>query len=383
MMRAVVPLSLLRGLALPPEASFDSIGCPVTHPNMTTATPTQLLDDEVIESVGSIAPGLRPPTVGQSERAGRIVWRYLLVIVAIHALSLLTLIPWLFSWTGVAVMLVGTYVIGGLGINLCYHRLLAHRSFSCPMWLERVLVMIALCSMQDAPARWVAAHRIHHNHADEEPDPHSPLVSFLWSHVGWMLVDRHGLNKINNYERYVRDLLRQPFYLNLERRLMPTVVYVGHALLYFAAGFVAGMLMTPDAATIAAGTSRSMIGVQFGLSLLVWGVFLRTVVVWHITWSVNSLTHMFGYRNYDTDEESRNNWLVALIASGEGWHNNHHADPASASNQRKWWEIDMIYVVIRLLEMVGLATNVKRPKRHRVGKSLNARRPEIQSPTSS
>jgi len=326
-----------------------------------------MLDDEMICDGGRVAPGLRPPSVGQSARPGKIVWRYLLVIVAVHALAALAVIPWLFSWTGVVLMLVGTYVIGGLGINLCYHRLLAHRSFSCPVWLERAFVMIALCSLQDAPARWVAAHRIHHNHADEEPDPHSPLVSFLWSHVGWMLVDRHGLNKIANYERYVRDLLRQPFYLNLERRLVPTTIYVGHGLLYFIVGFIAGYLMAPEAAT-AAGTSRWMAGLQFGLSLLVWGVFLRTVAVWHITWSVNSLTHMFGYRSYDTGEESRNNWFVAIISSGEGWHNNHHADPASACNRRRWWEVDMIYVVIRLLEMVGLATNVVRPKRHRVSK---------------
>jgi len=335
---------------------------------MTTAPHPTILDDEMIGDGGRVAPGLRPPSVGQSARPGRIVWHYLLVIVTVHAFAALAVFPWLFSWTGVALLVAGTYFFGGLGINLCYHRLLAHRSFSCPTWLERLFVMIALCCMQDAPARWVAAHRIHHNHADEEPDPHSPLVSFLWSHVGWMLVDRHGLNKIGNYERYVRDLLRQPFYLNLERRLVPTVIYFGHAMLFFLAGFVAGYWMVPEAGATADGTSRWMAGLQFGLSLLVWGVFLRTVVVWHITWSVNSLTHMFGYRNYDTGEESRNNWLVAIIASGEGWHNNHHADPASASNRRKWWEIDLIYGVIRLLEMVGLATNVVRPKSHRAGK---------------
>ena len=89
------------------------------------------------------------------------------------------------------------------------------------------------------------------------------------------------------------------------------------------------------------------------------------MIVWHITWSVNSLTHMFGYRNYETGEESRNNWFVAIIASGEGWHNNHHADPASATNRRKWWEFDPIFWVIRGLEMAGLATNVKRPRSER------------------
>ena len=295
--------------------------------------------------------------MGQSQRKGRIVWDYLITIIVVHALGALAVLPWLFSWTGVVLLVVGTYFFGCIGINLCYHRLLAHRSFACPFWLEKFFVIVALCCFQDSPARWVAAHRIHHNHADDEPDPHSPLVSFFWSHVGWMLVDRHGLNKIGNYERYVRDMLRQPFYLNLERGFMPFVVYVAHALLFFAVGFGIGFW--------SADASRWMAGLQFGLSVLVWGVFLRTVVVWHITWSVNSLTHMFGYRNYDTDEESRNNWFVAVLSSGEGWHNNHHADPAAASNRRKWWEVDLIYGVIRALEIVGLATNVKRPKHER------------------
>jgi stearoyl-CoA desaturase (delta-9 desaturase) len=111
---------------------------------------------------------------------------------------------------------------------------------------------------------------------------------------------------------------------------------------------------------------------RFGLSLLAWGVLLRTVVVWHITWSVNSLTHMFGYRNYETDEHSRNNWFVAVLTSGEGWHNNHHADPASASNTRHWWEFDLIYWTIRVLEQVGMARNVVRPKHQRHAKRPRA-----------
>jgi stearoyl-CoA desaturase (delta-9 desaturase) len=329
--------------------------------------PSVLQEKLIVEAGGDVATGLKPPSVGQSKRPARIVWHYLLVITAVHAFAAMAIIPWLFSWTGVGLLVAGTYFFGGLGINLCYHRLLSHRSFCCPRWLERTLAMIAMCCMEDAPARWVAAHRIHHNHADTEPDPHSPLVSFLWSHVGWMLVDRHGMNKIGNYERYVRDLLRQPFYLNLERKLLPTIIYFSHGLLFFAAGLLAGFVMGPGAPELgAAAGSRWMTGVQFGLSLLVWGVFLSTVVVWHITWSVNSLTHMFGYQSFDTGEESRNNWFVAIIASGEGRHNNHHADPASASNRRRWWELDPVYGVIRLLEMAGLATNVVRPKQQRM-----------------
>jgi stearoyl-CoA desaturase (delta-9 desaturase) len=117
---------------------------------------------------------------------------------------------------------------------------------------------------------------------------------------------------------------------------------------------------------VASGTLAA--GVQMGLSALVWGVFVRTVLVWHITWSVNSLTHMWGYRNYETDENSRNNWFVGFVSNGEGWHNNHHADPSSARHGHKWWEFDVTYITIDILRRVGLAWNVLPP---RVGRAVN------------
>jgi fatty-acid desaturase len=132
-----------------------------------------------------------------------------------------------------------------------------------------------------------------------------------------------------------------------------------HAAAYFGAGFAAGYCFGG-----AAG------GLQLGLSWLVWGCIVRTVCVWHISWSVNSLSHVFGYRSYATDDNSRNNWLVALLTSGEGWHNNHHEDPASASNRHRWWEFDLIFVFIELLERIGLAKSVVRPRfQRRVGSS--------------
>lgn len=282
----------------------------------------------------------------------RIAWRYLIPIVALHLLALTVLIPWLFSWTGVVLMLVGTYVYGGLGINIGYHRLLTHRSFKCPLWLERFFVVVALCCMEDTPGSWVATHRLHHNDTDEPEDPHSPLVSFFWSHMGWLLVENRDVRCFSAYERYARDVLRDPFYMRLQRSLLGVWIYLAHALLYFVAGWSAGWLLW--------GTSAA--GVQFGLSLVAWGVVLRTVAVWHITWSINSLTHMYGYQSYPTGENSRNNWIVALVSSGEGWHNNHHIDPASASNAHRWWELDVIWIVIRGLEWMGLATDVIRPR---------------------
>jgi fatty-acid desaturase len=282
----------------------------------------------------------------------RIVWRYTAPIVTLHLLALAVFIPWLFSWTGVVLLVVGIYVYGGLGINIAYHRLLTHRSFKCPLWLERFFVVVAICCLEDSPGSWVATHRLHHNDSDERPDPHSPLVSFLWSHVGWMLVENREVRSFSAYERFARDVLRDPFYMRLQRTKLTIWIYVAHAAVYYLAGFTAGW---------AAG-GNLLAGVQFGLSLLVWGAIVRTVCVWHITWSVNSLAHLYGYRSYETGENSRNNWFVALLSNGEGWHNNHHVDPASASVSHRWWEIDPIYGLIRVLEFVGLASDVIRPR---------------------
>jgi fatty-acid desaturase len=289
----------------------------------------------------------RPPST-----TNRIAWRYAAPIALLHLLALAACIPWLFSWTGVVLWIVGVYFYGGLGINIAYHRLLTHRSFKCPLWLERCLVTVAICCMEDAPGSWVATHRLHHNDSDEQHDPHSPLVNFFWSHMGWLLIENRDVRCFSAYERFARDVLRDPFYMRLERRMLPLWIYATHAALYFLAGIAANW----------AGGGTLEQGLQFGLSLLVWGVILRTVCVWHISWSVNSLTHLYGYRSYETNENSRNNWFVALLTSGEGWHNNHHHDPSSASNSHHWWEIDPMFGIIRLLEMCGLATDVIRPR---------------------
>jgi len=288
--------------------------------------------------------------------AGQILWVYAIPIVLIHVFALAALAPWLFSWTGVIVMVIGVHVFGQ-GINIGYHRLLTHRSFEVPRWLEYIFVVLALCCLQDTPARWVANHRHHHKHSDTEPDPHSPLVHFFWSHVGWLLLRNIGIHTLSSYQANVPDLVRDRFYLRLEKNpLLVFWVYLAHALLYMIVGMVIGSLLAGP------GEDRLLAATQFGLSLLVWGVLVRTVAVWHITWSVNSLSHMFGYRSYETGEESRNNWLVALLTVGEGWHNNHHHDSASASNQHRWWELDISYYEIKLLEVVGLASRVLPPR---------------------
>jgi stearoyl-CoA desaturase (delta-9 desaturase) len=284
-------------------------------------------------------------------RKHRILWVPLLLIGGYHLGALLAFFPWFFSWTGVALLIAGDFVFGVLGINLCYHRLLTHRGFQCSKRFEHFLAVLGFCCLQDSPARWVAIHRRHHQHADEQPDPHSPLVAFLWGHMGWIIIDNPELHWSSIYDRYARDVLKDPFYRRMERGYWRLWVLLVPAFAFFGVGFLASLVF--------GGTWLE--AVQFGSSLLVWGVFLRVVVVWHQTWAVNSFAHLWGYRNYATDEGSRNNVFVGLISNGEGWHNNHHADPRSARHGHRRWEIDTTYLTIRGLMRLGLVRNVVTP----------------------
>jgi fatty-acid desaturase len=275
------------------------------------------------------------------------------VIIAFHLLALLACIPWLFSWSGLAWAVVGLYVFGTLGINIGYHRLLTHRGFGCPIWLEHGLSVLGVCSLQGTPMSWVAVHRMHHQYSDESSDPHCPQPTFFWSHMGWFLTRDPAIDNTERYGRYVRDLFQDGVYKWFERPQTLLTIHQAQWAGFMALGFLVGSL-----------SSGSLWGaLQLGLSWLVWGVFVRTVAVWHITWSVNSVTHLWGYRNFPTRDNSRNNWLVALMSNGEGWHNNHHAEPRCASHGRRWWELDLSYLSIRVLELAGLAWNVVKPGR--------------------
>lgn len=278
----------------------------------------------------------------------RIRWPYLAGVVGIHTLALLAFFPQFFRWSSVAAVPIGLYVFGTLGINLCYHRLLTHRAFRCDPWLEHFFALLGVCCLQDTPVHWVAAHRLHHQHSDEQPDPHSPLVGFFWSHLGWLWVENSELDDFEMLPRYVKDLLHDRFYLKLERYSFWIAVNLVQWVLFFLAGAAIGWF----------STHRAEEALWGGASMLVWGVFVRTVLVWHITWSVNSVTHLWGYRRYETEESSRNNWLIGLLSNGEGWHNNHHAQPRAAAHGHRWWEVDVTYLTIRLLALLGLARDV-------------------------
>ncbi len=322
-------------------------------PLISEARPSgeQVLEPRITDDATAGAKLARPKGVRR-----KVEWPYAVGVAGYHLLALLAFWPWFFSWTGVALALVGLYVFGTLGINIGYHRLLTHRGFSCPRWLERTFAILGVCCMQDGPLRWVAIHRMHHQHADVRPDPHSPLVSFAWGHFAWLMVENEDLARLSLYDRYARDLVRDNFYRGLDRRSNWVWVNVWHLVAFFVAGGVAGWMLA-DAAS-----GRAHAAFQLASSFVVWGVFVRTVAVWHITWSVNSAAHLWGYRSYETDENSRNNWVVALVSNGEGWHNNHHADQRSAAHGHRWYELDVSYATIRVLGWLGLARDIVMPR---------------------
>jgi fatty-acid desaturase len=270
-----------------------------------------------------------------------------------HLAAALAFLPYFFNWAGVLLALIALYIFNTIGINIFYHRFLTHKGFRCRKWAEHAMAYLAICCFQDTPARWVAVHRRHHEHSDEEFDPHSPIRSFLWAHIGWILVDSPNLSRYEIYARYAKDILRDPFYRRFENVRVYLGIIYAHWLLFFGAGAAAGLALE--------GTSAA--AVHYGAGALIWGVFVRTVLGWHITWAVNSVAHVWGYQNYETGENSRNNVLVGLISNGEGWHNNHHADPRSARHGHRWWEFDVSYITIRFLGLMGIVWNIVEPRK--------------------
>lgn len=302
-----------------------------------------------VERLESAAGRLPKPQGVDSQ--SRILWEYVIPVIVFHLMIPLAFLPGMFSWWGVLFLPVGNYLFTSLGIGAGYHRLLTHRGFKCPRWLEYLLATLGVCSFQDSPARWVLVHRVHHQHSDHQPDPHTPRVSGWWAHVGWLFIDNRELSTGLAYDRYVRDLMRDPYYLWLQRGINWVWVYVIHAVVIALGGLVAGWALT--------GSLQGALLVAARVFL--WGVILRTVFTWHVTWGINSAAHMWGYRNYETREDSRNNWLFALLTNGEGWHNNHHADPRSARHGHRWWELDPTWWTLWSLERLGIVRDLVRP----------------------
>ena len=262
-----------------------------------------------------------------------------------HLVALLALIPYFFSWAGVSLAVVGG-ICSVVGINVGYHRMLAHKGLSCSKRVEHCLAFLGVLAHQFGPAYWVAIHRRHHQSSDEQQDPHSPGTGFLWAHIGWLFAASENTDPQSTLEGYANDLLEDPFYAWLEAGGLWGKIVMAAWAIYFAAGALVTILTGGTAAE----------AVQFGLSLVVWGAAVRTVCIWHVTFSVNSICHYWGYRNYATPDNSRNNPIVGVLAFGEGWHNNHHAFPRSARHGHRWWELDLAWLVIKGLAGAGLVT---------------------------
>jgi fatty-acid desaturase len=266
-------------------------------------------------------------------------WKVISAILALHVIALAAVVPVLFSWSGLILMVVLLWASGGLGITLCYHRLLTHRSYKTPRWMEYLLTVIGCLAWQGGPIQWVGTHRLHHKHSDGDHDPHTPRHGFTWAHILWTL--HRELEGIRP-EEAAKDLARDPVMVAINR--------------WF---FLPQFVLT--AGLVAAGWAIG--GWELAASWVVWGVALRTVLMFHGTWFVNSAAHTWGYRNYkNTGEHSTNLWWVALIGFGEGWHNNHHAHPRSAAHGLRWFEVDITWWLIRALRMVGLAWDIKLPR---------------------
>jgi len=276
-----------------------------------------------------------------------VVW-FLATIVIIHILALTAFLPYTFAWWGIPLILIGNFVFGSLGINLGYHRMLTHKAASFPKFFERLWVLCGVCSLEGSPLWWVCVHRMHHQHSDEQGDPHSPRESFFWGHMQWIYTADPRQRSLATFEKYVPDLMSDPFLRWLHRGNKWVMIYMLHALLIGLIGLGIGFL-------VADTTDRAL---QIGAQVFVWGVLVRTVYVWHITWLVNSAAHRWGYRNYETSDRSRNNVVVALLTNGEGWHNNHHATPRACSQGHRWYEIDLTYTFVRMMQAVGLAWEV-------------------------
>jgi stearoyl-CoA desaturase (delta-9 desaturase) len=235
-----------------------------------------------------------------------------------------------FDWKSVAVAAVLYWICVGWGIGMGYHRLLTHRSYRVPKPLEYFFAICGTLTLEGGPIFWVATHRLHHQRSDQPGDPHSPKDGPWWAHMGWIVFGETKHNATEMMGKYAPDLGRDPFYRWLNTYHYVPLVIMGLVLLGFG-----------------------------GLSMLLWGVCVRVVAGLHATWLVNSATHLWGKRRFRTRDDSRNNWWVALLTFGEGWHNNHHAHPASARHGLTWAELDLTWLQIQLLAWLGIAKKVQ------------------------
>ncbi len=265
-------------------------------------------------------------------------WVFFVTIAVFHLLAAAAIVQssFHFQWSSVAVFLAMWVFAQNVGIGMSYHRQLTHRGYVTPAWVEYFMAGCGTMALQGGPLYWVAVHRMHHQYTDRPGDPHSPRDGAWWSHMGWILEGSlHNDSRV--LSRYAPDLAKDPVHEWLSHYHWVPVTLAGVGLLV--GGAACG-------------------GWATGISWALWGVFLRVTIGMHVTWLVNSATHMWGSRRFKTKDDSTNNWVVALLTGGEGWHNNHHAHPVSARHGMAWYELDVNYMGIQMLRWFGLAWNV-------------------------
>lgn len=259
-------------------------------------------------------------------------WPVFVGLAVIHVGALAAFLPGMFSWSALGAMLVMAYITGALGVTLCYHRTLTHRAIIMAKPLEYLTALFGTLSLQGGPIEWVATHRAHHAHSDSEKDPHNSNEGFSWSHLTWLYLANQAILTREQQLRMAHDIAADPFYRFIDKYQL--LLQAGLGVLLLALG---------------------------GLPWLVWGVFVRLVLTYHLTWLINSAAHSVGYQSYKTGDRSTNCWWLALLSWGEGWHNNHHAFPFSARHGLRWFEIDHTWHVIKVLKWARLVTNIKVP----------------------
>jgi len=255
-------------------------------------------------------------------------WLTAIVLFLLHAGALAA--PFFFTWGALITAAAMYWVCISWGIGMGYHRLLTHRGYRIWKPLEYFLAICGTMTLEGGPIFWVGTHRIHHQLSDREGDPHSPNDGAFWSHMGWLLYGPSLHNNTQLMSKYAPDMAREPFYRLLNKWHWVPLTLSGIVLL-------------------AAG----------GWSYLLWAGCVRVVIGLHSTWLVNSATHIWGSRRFLTRDNSRNNWWVALMTFGEGWHNNHHAHPASSRHGLTWYELDLTWIQIRVLKFLGIVRNVQ------------------------
>ena len=257
----------------------------------------------------------------------KVNWVTSLILVGLHIGAVGAF--FCFSWKVFFVALALHSVAVGWGISLGYHRLHTHQSYQCPRWLEYFFAVCGTMTLEGGPMFWVGTHRLHHAKSDQPGDPHSPREGAFWSHMGWIVFgETNHNNKI--MAKYAPDLARHKFYWVLNKYHWVPVVITGLMLLAFG-----------------------------GLPMFLWGFCLRIVYGLHCTWLINSATHIFGKRRFETTDDSRNSFILAVLTFGEGWHNNHHAHQTSARHGMLWHELDISWITLKLLRSVGLVWGIR------------------------